>query len=119
MKKKGALKTDRLKKLLLVAVTTAIIAISASGCTYSSKGLESFAVAENSFIVVSENGKETLHKGDIVTEMTYWAQIPSAVPTLKFNCGEKLYTSQFVGYGENKPSEENYDDVCEFCFGRE
>ena len=98
----------------------AIIAISASGCTtYSSKGFEAFAVAEDSFIVVSENGKETLHKGDVITEVSKLYGLPSAVPTLKLDCGEKLYTSQFVGYGENKPSEENYDEVCELCFGRE
>lgn len=95
---------------------TAIIAISASGCNYTSKGFEAFAVEENGFIVVSENGKETLHKGDIVTEVSNFAGYPSSVPTLKFDCGEKLYTSQFVGYGENKLSEEKYDEVCEFCF---
>lgn len=119
MKKKGTLKTNKLKKLLLVAGATAIIAISASGCNYTSKGFEAFTVEENGFIVVSENGKETLHKGDIVTEVSNFTAYPSSVPTLKFDCGEKLYTSQFVGYGENKPSEENYDEVCELCFEHE
>lgn len=117
MNKNGIIKS--LKKLALVTASVAILALSLSGCTYKAKGLESFKFVDNSYIVVSENGIDTLHKGDIITEQSAFSGISSTTPKLEFDCGTEIHTSQFVSYGKQKPSEEKYDEVCEFCFGKE
>lgn len=117
MNKNGILKS--FKKLTLVTASVAVIALSLGGCTYKAKGLKSFKFVDDSYIVVCENGIETLHKGDVITEQSVFAEISSSTPKLEFDCGTKIHTSQFVSYGEQKPNEGKYDEVCELCFEHE
>ena len=72
----------------------------------------------DNYIVVEENGETTLHKGDVTTFYEYGSKTrwSHAIPSLKFDCAEnEIFTSQFVAYGKEKPSEEKYDHECEEC----
>ena len=71
---------------------------------------------KNVYIVVSENGVDTLHKGDVVTYVWYsggYGGVASLPTVLKFNCGKELQTSQFVAYPKGCPKEDKYDEICD------
>ncbi len=73
---------------------------------------------KNVYIVVSENGIDTLHKGNVVTyTWDVYGSGPTSLPTvLKFNCGKELQTYQFVAYPQGCPAKEKYDVVCDCAY---
>lgn len=75
-------------------------------------------IHNNEYIVVFENDGSTLHRGSYETESSdeFRSSIGSAVPILKFDCGEIVVTSQFISYIEKQPDETKYDHVCPDCF---
>ena len=69
---------------------------------------------KNTYIVVTENGVETLHRGDVYSNnSSKWSTSPMY---LKFNCGKTLQTSQYVAYLQSRPESSKYDKVCECAY---
>ena len=107
-----------------LAVTMLGAAVGIAGCAegtqedVSSKPKNSYLVSKNTYIVVSENGSETLHKGDVIVPYKdYTYGYVYVFPTiLKFNCGKELQTYQFVAYPQGCPSKEKYDVVCDCAY---
>lgn len=116
------------KGFLLAAVITALVgtAMSFVGCgldktteNNNTYGDTRGTMEHTGYIVLDENGETTLHHGTHTTEITNYYDrggVSSAVPILKFKCGEYVATSQFVAYGDKKPAETKYDHVCHDCF---
>ena len=100
------------------------VAVGVSGCDYdptrdiSSALQTNYLVTKDVYIVVQENGIDTLHKGDIHVPYTTETNGYSFVlPTiLKFNCGKELQTYQFVAYIQDSPTAENYDRICDCAY---
>lgn len=84
------------------------------GCS----SLSAISDKEHCYIVISENGIETLHKGEIhsfeVTGMYSKSGFPN--DELIFNCGEDVRTINYNAY-RNEPDAKKYDCKCEKCFG--
>ena len=114
----------KLKKFItlsLASILCAGTAVGLSGCDYNhdvsnTEDREVLISNKNVYIVVNENGTDTLHKGNVLTYVWNSGGYggPASLPTvLKFNCGKELQTYQFVAYPQGCPSEEKYDEVCD------
>ncbi len=113
----------KLKKLIALSLASIFCAGTTSvltGCNYNhdvsnTEDRINLVSNKNVYIVVSENGIDTLHKGDVVTYI--WSSGyggPASLPTvLKFNCGKDLQTYQFVAYPQGCPKEDKYDEICD------
>ncbi len=107
------MKRKKLLKNLMVVAACATVATAFAGCNYEKYDIVYF---EDIYMVVEENGQHTLHKGDVGARISGndYGQTGD-VPVLKLDCGEELYTPQFVGY-ETEPSVDKYSAKCELCF---
>lgn len=115
------------KKLAALSLASLFFgaAVGLTGCvtdeekTEDGGSISSTLSISNAYIVVSENGVETLHKGNLI-ERTWRAgasDISGALtPVLKFNCGTELQTTQFVAYTQGCPSEDKYDKICDCAY---
>ena len=115
----------KLKKFIALSLASIFCAGTVSvltGCNYNpnhdvsnTEDRTNLVSNKNVYIVVSENGIDTLHKGDVVTYI--WSSGyggPASLPTvLKFNCGKDLQTYQFVAYPQGCPKEDKYDEICD------
>lgn len=61
-------------------------------------------------IIVNEGGKYVLHSGELDSVRRNTANY--TMPRLKLDCGETIYTSQFIVYKGNV-KEGTYDEVCD------
>ena len=115
------------KTLTLGAVATAAISLASCGIDYGEHENENFfkgefEVAKDQYIVVEENGVNTLHKGSLYSPYhdvkggVYTGYGHSFTPILKFNCGETLQTYEFVLYFDKCPKEEKYDKICDCAY---
>ncbi len=118
------------KKLLATSIATLLIGVtsfSLVGCsTDNSKEdqtNDTFTfITENTPIAVEENGITTLHKGYAYSQYKgagLYGVVGASTPILRFNCGKGLTTNLFVAYTFSNPTQENYDEICEICYGKE
>lgn len=113
------MKRKKILKNLMVVAACATVATAFAGC--SDDGQNNIRVYDavyfqDIYMVVEENGQHTLHKGDAGRRSDSGTnEVSGDVPILYLDCGEELYTSQFVGY-KTEPSVDKYDTKCELCF---
>ena len=107
------------KKIMVLSLAGLMFGAAAglTGCddrekTVSGAAIYSTTSLSNAYIVVSENGVETLHKGDLI-ERAWGPSIVAMTPILEFNCGKELQTYQFVAYPQGCPAEDKYDEICD------
>lgn len=110
----------KLKKFIALSLASIFCVGTASvlaGCdgekTDSGNLIYSITSLSNAYIVVNENGVDTLHKGTLIERAWGNSYGGAMTPILKFNCGKELQTSQFIAYTQGCPSEEKYDEVCD------
>ena len=65
-------------------------------------------------IIVNEGGKYVLHRGELDSLRRNYLNSATSytTPRLKLDCGETIYTSQFIAYKGNV-KEGTYDEVCD------
>ena len=122
--KKVPTKRVTLKQLLAIVGVTLTAMLAFVGCGIDKENKDEYEKGwsqiehTGQYIVVTENGEETLHRGSYKTEVASlnYGGVSSAVPILKFDCGEIISTSQFVSYLNKKPNATKYDHVCHDCF---
>ena len=118
----------KLKKMIMLGLAGAVAlgaTVGLVGCNdkvdnaFEDNELRTIISNKNVYIVVNENGTETLHKGDVINKGYYMGNYTgyALLPTiLKFNCGKELQTYQFVAYTQGCPTKDKYDKVCDCAY---
>ena len=113
------------KKMMVLSLAGLMFGAAAglTGCSEPEKTekgdlISSTTSLSNAYIVVSENGVETLHKGDLIERgwNSGFYGYSALTPLLKFNCGKELQTTQFVAYPQGCPKENEYDKICDCAY---
>ncbi len=122
MKRKGMLKKLIVLSLALATLTTTVVGL--TGCnnnderTLNDVQYSEVITHSNEYIVVHENDVDTLHKGDVIERAWNAAHYGWAAltPILRFNCGRRPETYQYVVYPQGCPSKDKYDEVCDCAY---
>ena len=88
------------------------------GLYHSSKGSTWY----DSYICFQQKDEITLHKGDIYYIIHDSRSDPKADPwtgmtKMEFDCGKEIISNYNYSVSYEQPSEEDYDKICEDCFG--
>ena len=118
-----------MKKRLIAVMLSGLMMVSAlTGCASNSGEEETHVVSgvihisasiKNTHIAVEQNDECVLHKGDIHFYESGSGKYATGInmTDMSFDCGKTLTTNARYSLSEEMPTEENYDRICEDCFG--
>lgn len=102
------------KRLILVMISGFITAASMTGCSDKSKDFGGThymePTLENTYIIVDQNDKDILHKGD------FYKSYSGTMNGFVFYCGEEFFSNADCSTHSEKPKDSLYDEICEECF---
>ena len=83
------------------------------------EGFHETATISDCNIIVDDNGEQILHRGNITYYEFGTGKYATSVDVnkLAFDCGKNLITNATYRLSKQMPAEEDYDHICEDCFG--
>jgi len=118
-----------MKRRLIALLCAGIISGTLTGCDVietSDTHLDTYNIEFNSIakdvnIIINSNNGYTLHKGDFYMGMHGYGTAGkyAGINKMDFDCGQEIVSNHEFSIHAETPNEEEYDNICEGCFGKQ